>query len=49
MKWFSKRGGWDKLCPGVDAIDGTSSEMLLPMDKPQEQFYSSTLSTHKLL
>jgi hypothetical protein len=34
-QWINKRGDWDALCPAFGAIDGTSHEILRPMDKPQ--------------
>ncbi|XP_060551175.1 uncharacterized protein LOC132712764 [Ruditapes philippinarum] len=33
-QWLSKRGDWDKLYPAVGAIDGTSHEILRPMNVP---------------
>ena len=47
-EWQNLRGNWEKLADAVGAIDGTSHEIYLQINEPQQQFYSGNRSYHCL-
>lgn len=45
-EWLNKRGKWHEMPNVVGMIDGTSHEILVPMNEPQQDFYSGHRKYH---